>query len=349
VKKRIVVIPGIVSLLLLNGCSSVKKEYHEKFQNKTVASTGHFADSTIAMLSNLNLQFRPDDTVMVRRFIDRTAPEEIHAKELHDDMLDGISGIVWYSVKLVDINQTGHDEAERVSMYGEYLKTFKKRLLARGRCNEADFNTTIDNVLKQQTLLAALQVAQPLLNTMITDAALQIGELIDSVKVLSAAIDQRIDVEYAKIIHYRKTLEDEKFNILEAYELIYEAYRTPTPNLDKLRDSGVMWDPGIIPEGTPTRKDIQAIAEHLSNRLEALRAVQQEIQPDWDEYLKIHEELDRVAQKIIDDAVRARVLMLTWIRAHQSLSQGATEAAEWFDITDLGKQLIKDAPRTVLP
>jgi hypothetical protein len=156
-------------------------------------------------------------------------------------------------------------------------------------------------------------------------------------------------VDYAKIISYRKTLEQEKFNILEAYELIYEAYRMPSPNLDKLRNSGVMWDPGIIPEGTPTKKDIKAISEHLTARLTALRAVQQEIQPDWDEYLMIHVELDRIAQKIIDDAVRARVLMLTWIRAHQSLAQGTTEAAEWFDITDLGKQLIKDAPRTVLP
>ncbi|MDF7799706.1 hypothetical protein P4C99_09525 [Pontiellaceae bacterium B1224] len=343
------VVPGVITLLFLCGCTTVKEEYHEKFQNKTVASTGHFADSTIAMLGNLNLQFNPADTVVVRRFVEPTAQPEIHAKELHDDMLEGISAIVWYSVKLVDINQTGKSESERVALYGEYLKTFRKRLLAKGRCNEKDFDDTVASVLNQQTLLQALQVAQPLLDTMITDAALQIGDLIDSVKVLSEAIDKRIDADYVKIIRYRKTLEEEKFNILEAYELIYEAYRTHSPNLDGLRDSGVMWDDSVIPEGTPTRDDLKAIAEHLSVRLTALRAVQQEIQPDWDEYLKIHVELDRIAQKIIDDAVRTRVLMLTWIRAHQSLAQGATQAAEWFDITDLGKQLIKDAPSTIIP
>ncbi|MDF7807461.1 hypothetical protein P4E94_08430 [Pontiellaceae bacterium B12219] len=347
--KKQIIMPGVVSVLLLSGCTTVKQEYHEKFQNRTVAATGHFADSTIAMLSNLNLQFSPADTVVVRRFVDPAAQPEIHAKELHDDMVEGISAIVWYSVKLVDINQTGRDEAERVAMYGEYLKTFKKRLLEKGRCTETDFDKAVDLVLQQQTLLQALQVAQPLLNTMITDAALQIGELIDSVKVLSDTIDKRIDADYVKIIHYRKTLEQEKFDILEAYELIYEAYRSPSPNLDELRESGVMWDPGIIPEGTPTKKDIKAIAEQLSARLTALRSVQEEIQPDWDEYLMIHVELDRIAQKIIDDAVRTRVLMLTWIRAHQRLAQGTTEAAEWFDITDLGKQLIQDAPKTVLP
>ena len=312
----------IAAGVILNGCSTVKKKYEKNFENKTVVSTGQFADSTIAMLSNLNLQFRPDDAVLTRRFMDPSAAPEKHAKELHDDMLERLSAIVWYSVKLVDINQTGQNEVERVAMYGEYLRGFKTRLLAKGRCNEADFDKTIEEVLKQEALLDALRVAQPLLETMVTDGALQVGDLIDSVKALALALDGRIDQDFAKIIHYRKTLQEEKFNILEAYEIIYEAYRSPTPDLSKLRDSGVMWEPDIIPEGTPTREDLQAIGGHLNKRLTALRAVQKEIEPDWDEYTRIHAELDQIAQQITDDATRARVLMLTWIRAHQSLSTG---------------------------
>lgn len=343
------VVLSFFTAIFLSGCSSMKKQYHDKFENKTVVSTSRFADSTVAMLSNLNLQFSPDDTVLVRRFVDHTAAPEIQAKALHDDMLEGISAIVWYSVELVDINETGKDEAERVAMYGKYMERFKGRLLEKGRCDEALFNKTIENVLKQETLLAALRTAQPLLNTLISDGALQIGDLIDSVKVLSAAIDARIEVDYAKIVHYRKTLEREKFDILEAYELVYEAYRSPSPELSKLRDSGVIWEPAIIPEGKPTVDDVEAIAEHLSKRMAALRAVQQEIEPDWNEYKAAHAELDRLAQNIIADAHRTRVLMLTWIRAHQSLTQGTTEAAEWFDITELGTDLIKSAPSAIIP
>lgn len=336
-------------VLLLGGCASMRKTYHEKFENKTVPSTDRFADSTIAMLSNLDLQFKPGDAVLVKRFVDHAAPEEVHAKELHDDMLKGISSIVWYSVELVDINETGQTEAERVALYGAYLKRFRERLVEKGRCSGETFDQTMEEVLKQETLLEALRAAHPLLNTLITDGALLLGEMIDSVNALSMALGNRIDADYEKIIHYRKTLEREKFEILEAYEIIYEAYRSGSPDLTRLRESGVIWDPEIIPEGEPTMEDIEKIGEHLRLRMTALRAVQQEIEPDWEEYLAAHRELDQLARKIIADVRRTRVLMLTWIKAHHSLTQGKIQAAEWFDITELGNDLIRSAPEAILP
>lgn len=346
---RLNIIPFISVVLLVSGCTSMRKTYHEKFENKTVPSTARFADSTIAMLGNLDLQFKPDDAVLVKRFVDYTAPEEIHAKELHDDMLHGISSIVWYSVELVDINEAGQNEADRVVMYGAYLKKFRARLVEKGRCSGEVFDQTLEAVLKQETLLEALQSAQPLLNTLITDGALLIGELIDSVTTLSVALSARIDADYEKIIHYRKTLEREKFDILEAYEIIYEAYRSGSPDLTKLRASGVIWDADIVPEGEPTMEDIEKIGEHLRLRLTALRTVQQEIEPDWEEYLAAHQELDLLARKVNGDARRTRVLMLTWIKAHHSLTQGTIQAAEWFDINQLGTDLIKSAPKAILP
>lgn len=342
-------IPFILMVLVLSGCSTVSKKYHEKFENKTLPSTARFADSTIGMLGSLDLQFKPDDTVLVKRFIDHSAPEEIHAKELHDDMLHGISSIIWYSVELVDINESGQTESDRVAMYGAYLKQFRERLVEKGRCSEESFDRTMEEVLKQETLLEALRTAQPLLNTLITDGALLIGDLIDSVDALSLALSLRIDADYAKIIHYRKTLEREKFDIMEAYEAIYEAYRSDTPDLSKLRDSRVIWDPEIIPEGKPVMEDIKKIGEHLRLRMTALRAMQQEIEPDWKEYMAVHQELDHLARKITDDARRTRVLLLTWIKAHHSLTQGTIQAAEWFDITELSNELIRNAPSMIMP
>lgn len=338
-----------ISVVLLGGCSSVKKQYHEKFENKTVPSTARFADSTIAMLGNLKLQFTPDDAVLVKRFVDREAPEEQHAKALHDDMLHGISSIVWYSVELVDINESALTEAERVALYADYLSRFRERLVSKGRITAEKFDATLETVRGQEFFVEALRTAQPMLNTLISDGALLIGDLIDAVNALSLALSDRIDADYARIIHYRKTLEHEKFDILEAYEIIYEAYRSDSPNLSKLIESGVMWDADLVPEGEASMEDLEKIGEHLRRRLTALRAVQQEVEPDWEAYLEVHAELDHVARVIIDDARRARVLMLTWIKAHHSLAQGTIQEAEWFDIEELSKDLIKSAPDAILP
>ena len=133
-----------------------------------------------------------------------------------------------------------------------------------------------------------------------------------------------------------------------AFELIYDAYRSDVPNLQELRESGVIWTPEIIPEGRPSRDDLEKIGEHLHARMGALHSAQETMRPNWEDYLASHQEVDRISDRIIGNIHEARILMLTWVRAHHKMASGTVDPAKWFDIGEVTKSLISTAPKAVL-
>ena len=333
-----------VATAITSGCAS----YRRNFQNKTVVNIGSFADSTITMLSDLDLTMSRDETLLVRRFIDESAPEEQLVNQLDAQLKLDIGNMVRYSIEIVNIAESDLTETNKIHHYADYLASFRDGLIVKHGVNFALFDNTIEEVMAQTEFLEALRKAQPLLNAAVMAGALDVDELIKAIEVLSIKVDQRIDIEYADIIRYRAKLEREKFDVLTAFEIIYDAYRLDEPNLEALRDSGVIWTPEIIPEGRPTRDDLKNIGEHLHSRLQALDIVQNEVRPNWEDYLSTHKELDSVADRTIQSAHEARILMLTWVRAHQKMSSGMTDPAGWFDVGEVTKSLIKNAPSALL-
>lgn len=339
---------GTILLLLtatmLSGCASYKK----KFKNKKVANIGHFADSTIAMLGSLDLQLNREDTLLVRRFLDMSAPEEMRVADLNTSLKKGMGNIVRYSIEIVNIAESDNTETNKLQLYADYLIFFQDSITAHEDIDFDIFDDTIEQIRQQTEFIEGLRKAQPLLNAVVLTGALEIDALIESIELLSKKVDQNIDKQYADIIRYRAKLEREKFDILTAFELIYDAYRDDEPELSKLRDSRVIWTPEIIPEGRPDREDLKNIGEHLSSRMKALAQVQEEMKPNWEDYLSTHRELDSLVDETIHSAQYARIIMLTWVRAHQNMSAGIVSEADWFDIGETTKSLIKSAPGAIL-
>ncbi len=111
-----------------------------------------------------------------------------------------------------------------------------------------------------------------------------------------------------------------------------------------MQDGSIIWLPDLIPDESPTRAELQEIVQHLENRLEALHTVQNEIAPDWQEYVDTHAELGRIAQQAINRVSQMRIVMLAWVRAHQNMAAGRLDPAEWFDVGEMTKGLIRNSP-----
>jgi hypothetical protein len=342
--KSIVPILLAVATAVTSGCASYKKN----FQSTTVVNIGSFADSTITLLSDLDLTMSREETLLVRRFIDESAPEEQLVIQFDDQLKKDVGNMVRYSIEIVNIAESDLTETNKIYRYADYLVSFRDGLIEKHGVNLPIFDQTIEDVMAQTEFLEALRKAQPLLNAAVMAAALDVDELIDAIEALTRKVDNRIDEEYADIIRYRAKLEREKFDILTAFEIIYDAYRLDEPNLGALRDSGVIWTPEIIPEGRPTRDDLKNIGEHLHARLQALDIVQNEMQPNWEDYMATHKELDAIGDQTIQNAHEARIPMLTWVRAHQKMTSGMTDPAGWFDVGEVTKSLIKSAPGALL-
>lgn len=334
----------ILTLCLLGGCTSYKKKFH----NKTIANIGYFTDNTITMLSDLDLRIKQEDTLLVRRFINLSAPEEKQLSALNDDLERGLENIVRYSIEIVNIAESDTTEIHKVQLYADYLVTFRESIVATKKVDLDLFKNTIEQVREQTEFIEALRKAQPLLNAAIMAGALQINTLTQTIEILSQKVDTRIEIEYADIIRYRTKLDHEKSALLSAFETLYEAYQNTPPDLTKLRKSGVFRNPEILPKERPSHKDLQKIAAHLEERMEKLLWMQKAIQPNWNDYLATHQELDKLTDKTIRSAHHTRIILLIWMRTHQNMVAGKMADAEWFDLGETTKQLIKNAPNAIL-
>lgn len=334
----------ICLVALLSGCAT----YNNKFKAGTVADIGFFSDSTVTMLSNLDLQLGRNEALLTRRYFMLNEPEEQLVVALDQRFQSTIQGLVEYSIKIVSIAESGRTEEEMIVAYADYLDLFRDRLRQEKLIDAETFDHSLTLVRGQDKFLDALREAQPLLNAVAMDSILNIDELIDAINALVDKVELRIDEEYEDIVRYRQILEDEKSEILTAFELIYAAYKTDEPELSQLRESGVIWMPELIPEGTPTRVDLSKLGEHLEKRLDAMHRISEEVAPDWNDYLSTQKELKNIAKRSTSMVQQTQVMMLTWVRAHQKMAAGKTDPADWFDIGESTKALLKSAPGAVL-
>ena len=62
----------------------------------------------------------------------------------------------------------------------------------------------------------------------------------------------KIDQRYARVIHFQKVLEKEKYAILTSLQYLYEAQMGDAESFDRLIESNSIRIKKLIPENTPT-------------------------------------------------------------------------------------------------
>jgi len=328
---------GALLLFVLSGCATINK----KFISGTKANIGFFADNTIAILSDVDLSIKRNEAVYSRRYYDENGSDEKRMMALNNNMQIALYNIVDYSVSLVNLAETISTEKEKVAAYGDLLLRFKKDFLYGNVMTSEQFDADIKDIKSQPDFLSALRSAQPIISEAVIGSILELKELTEAIETVSDKMDAKIDNEYADIIRYQQKMEDEKSLILAGFEIIYDGYRTGSPDLSKLKESGVIRIPELIPKGPPTRKDLQAIEKHLQARLDTLHTIQQEILPYWEEYRATHRELDDLTDKTVDQVKDVRLKLLVWVRAHQKMATGVVDPAKWFDLNDVPVHLFR--------
>jgi hypothetical protein len=349
-QKQMLTVSSVLFIaFLLSACSTPEPATkRSKFKGYRSSDIAFFSDNTMTMMSNLNLQMGRNETLLTRRFIDRTAPEEQRMIQLDRQFQNTIRGLVDYSVKIVNISLSDRTQEEMIEQYGNYLMGFRDAALRDQPEKAAIFDRIIEEVREQDSLFNALKTAHPILHSSIMDAILDIEDMVDAINVVATKVDDQIEEEYADIRRYRKILEDEKSSILSAFTVIYSAYKTDEPELSELKKTGVIWTPEIIPDGVPTRDNLNEIGEHLSRRLQAMHTVYNEINPDWIDYLNTHAELRSVTKRTMDRIQQTQIIMLTWIRAHKKMADGVTNPADWFDFGGTTKKLLSTGTDAIL-
>lgn len=341
--KHTMLLTFLLLLSLLTGCVS----WEGKFSGTKEANVGVFADQTIATLTDPDLGLPTGRSVYVRDYVVDSEPEEQEFMSLNKELERRLLRLVQYSVALVDIAETSKSDAEKVEKYAAFLKALQKEAEKRHEFESGHYDDIIENVAKQEKFLEALQAAQPILNATGRGYQKLLDELDESLKVLEAKLDRRIDERFNTVIKYQKALETEKYETLIALGRLYATYKGETEAFQKLRDSGAIRKKSLMPKGKPTEDDLSNIAEHLIKRLDITHKIWQEIEPDWELYRATHRELDELYTLIQIGLKRTRGSVIIWARAHQKMASGKTNPAEWFDIENAPAQLFQLGTKAV--
>lgn len=327
----------------LSGCASLEG----KFTPSTKADVGYFADRTITMLSQAEFTFDRNESVYTREFVDPEAPEEKHLWGVIDEIDALFNKILDYSANLVVIYESHNDDAGRIAAYADIMAPVDEDVLRQLGLNQQAWDALIADIRRQTKFLKAIEAAQPILSGAGWYMNVKLNEAVDATDQTATAIEKRIDDRFADVVRYHDALLDEKYAILEGLEEIYRAYAGDKSAYDRLRQSRAIRKKGLVPPGELSEDRLEAIANHLTTRLDALHKIGEEIEPEWTIYRAAHEELDRLHDKLQDSIRTARLLTMIWVHAHYQMASGKSAPAEWFDIQNFGETIGKGAAKAI--
>ena len=322
---------------VISGCASLK----DKFVSSREANVGFFADQTIAILGNTQFALDPQRTIYIRNFFDLEGAEEKRYIELTNNAEDIMLGIVRYSLAIVTITETERSEAGRVKAYTEFLKAVQNNAEDKLDLQAGHYDHVVEKVGKQEDFLGALRQAQPIVNAVGRYSQLLMDRINSAAKVLEQKLDRRVDEEYADVILYQKSIDRERYNLLQALLEIDDAYLYGEQTLERIARSGAVKNPRLIPGGEPTDEQLENLSDHLLGRLDNLGRIWKEIEPDWELYRKTHRELDGQYVQLLEDTTQFRMTMIVWLRAHQKMAAGVVNPAQWFDIENAPSEILK--------
>ncbi|UCH85052.1 MAG: hypothetical protein JSW50_05015 [Candidatus Latescibacterota bacterium] len=317
-----IILALVVSELLLSGCSH--------FRASKRLDLGPFAESTITLASDIQLGLTQKKPVYTRDYGHGPAVAEFEmmAKKVRAI----IRGTIAYAIEIVTLSESKMSDAERCGELADYLDGLLRPVLTTPvpelNMTVAKLDTIVANVAKQKKFLDGLAAAQPIID----EVARATSEVVEDTQIaLDAAVEEvrnEIERDNRDLTTAVKALKQEQIRSILNVRFL-KAYRHGDPTAI---DSLLAAEPhlkDIVKPGEPvTPADMSAIEQRLIFKLDALRKIREQLQPDLELYWKQHQELEAMADMYELALRQAQVTVIAWDRAHQRLAAGITDPAK---------------------
>jgi len=321
-----------------------------KFSESESENLGPFATQTIAIVGESDFGFTERRAVYVRKY---TLPTTVspEAEKFFSDAaaLDRLfRGIIGYSMKIVDLSESGKSQDEQIEAYADYVMSFRAESVEKMGGTTDDQKALAAKIREQDKYLSALRAGQPMIDGVTEYGEILLADIEASSGAAVAALETQIDENSVELIEYTDLLIKKRNSLLLGLQYIYEYEDGDGTALQSLIDSNIIRSKELQLKKDLTEKELRKVEAHLVARLDSLSAVADKIEPDWIRYRETHAELDNIYSQVLFEIRQARLALLTWERAHRLMSSGKSDPAEWFSLADAPGAILKLGTKAIL-
>jgi hypothetical protein len=304
----------IIVLSLLGGCA--------KFSASRKMDAGPFGENTTIMIGDVTADVRKP--FYIKKYIDGPSRDEYEAE--WNNMKKAMRGVVLYSTQVVNIAQSPMTERKKPNALAatlkEILDPMPDQRLAEFRLTREQINDWIRNVEIQDTMLAALTEAQPLIDRVANYVDASFERVEAALNKLIRDIDKRMDAQWHLNRENVEGLYALQNLTFRSYDLLYKFREGDPAALDALREN----DPAL--KSLPGKgrsvsdKELEATEFDIMARLKNLNAIREQIMPQVERYLLEARERDELYSQHKETGKKLRTTMMLWSRSHRNLAAG---------------------------
>jgi len=291
--------------LILGACASTDG----KFSSHKVIDLTAFADNTLVIMQTPAGALTASDAILSEAYVRQNMDKVHRMEELTSKVESLFSHIKDYSIAVSGISIREMDEAGRVASVANALQVFSDDVSHMDAATQDSFANTIVVVRTQDKFLVAVRRAQPAINIVGRMAQGYLNEydklLLQVADSMSAALNEDFD----PIANYLRRVDSRNRALVTKLMAVYE------------REQGL----GAL----------AAEEEKLIQAFERNHRLAEEVGPEWTLYVDTAAEIDRLQEVGLANTTRARVAMLTWVRAHEKMASGEERPADWFSLKDV--------------
>jgi hypothetical protein len=324
-------------MIIIAGCSSFKKQ--------TEVNLTPFAEQTISMAGSVNYGFMSVRAVYVRQYVDQI-PELLVLRRMIEEIRMVMRGIVAYSIQVVTLSQASKTGPERAQELADFIEDLLGPVVEQTNVemgmDEQKIDETLATMRKQETLLDALRIAQPLID----EVAYVAGVFFDKYKVQQRetieAFDRAIDEEFAPVLHYEKFLRENQSYVLTSLELLYEYWKGDEAALETLNQSEMPALSKINMDDGLSSAELMQAEDILVDRMATITALRNNIKPQLTLYAQQKKELQDLNFEMDQTLQRTKAAITIWQRTHRAMAAGITYPAD-INLFEVTKKIVEVA------
>jgi hypothetical protein len=308
---------GLLALSAIAGCS--------RFTTTRKIDTGPFAENTVTMVGEVQRLNRTPEWSHLLPYRDR--PSVLAAREAAVPMRNLLKGVALYSTQLVSLQESSLPESRKVQELASYIDEVSRPGVMAHETEDigitvARLDSIVAEVRRQETFMAALTAAQPLVVSVTVYGNKLFNASDDAVRAAVTDLEGEIEQKFAPMRANLMEMQGHHTRLVHNFGQLYRVRFGDAAAFDSLLES----NPGLVelaPKGRrPTGKDLDAIEEKLAAELNQVEAVRAQLLPEFTLYREYQAELNMLRDQTEDLLRLGRATLNLWSRSHRNLAAG---------------------------